>query len=127
MDLCIAEMKLSKAKKIIYTGLSMPTISELRRAKNILILFYFRFGVCCVFLVSDSGSNINQNCTYIRNPGFPQAYSATTGVQYTINKCANSESTYFCIFRCHIFLFTFHPRVTKTLNGHDAVIDFLPK
>ena len=56
-----------------------------------IIFLISSFGVCCVFLVSDSGSNVNQNCTYIRNPGFPQAYAATTGVQYTINKCANSE------------------------------------
>ena len=46
-----------------------------------------RFGVCCLFLVTASGSVITQNCTYIRNPGFPSAYSATSAVTYTINKC----------------------------------------
>lgn len=45
------------------------------------------FGVCCIFLVSSSGSTINQNCTYIRNPGFPTALSTTTAIMYTVNKC----------------------------------------
>eukprot|EP00095_Tigriopus_kingsejongensis_P002419 maker-scaffold1151_size58901-snap-gene-0.10 protein:Tk02419 transcript:maker-scaffold1151_size58901-snap-gene-0.10-mRNA-1 annotation:"hypothetical protein X777_11146" len=45
------------------------------------------FGVCCVFLVSTSGANINQNCTYIRNPNFPNAYDSASQVGYTIQKC----------------------------------------
>ena len=49
----------------------------------------FSFGVCCVFLVTESGQTINQNCTYIRNPGFPSAYGDTSGVSYTINKCSS--------------------------------------
>eukprot|EP00095_Tigriopus_kingsejongensis_P009694 snap_masked-scaffold84_size396325-processed-gene-2.16 protein:Tk09694 transcript:snap_masked-scaffold84_size396325-processed-gene-2.16-mRNA-1 annotation:"conserved hypothetical protein" len=46
-----------------------------------------RFGVCCVFLVSSGGATINQNCTYIRNPNFPNAYDSTSQVSYTIRKC----------------------------------------
>eukprot|EP00095_Tigriopus_kingsejongensis_P003562 maker-scaffold877_size102761-snap-gene-0.15 protein:Tk03562 transcript:maker-scaffold877_size102761-snap-gene-0.15-mRNA-1 annotation:"hypothetical protein KGM_18655" len=45
------------------------------------------FGVCCVFLVSTSGATINQNCTYIRNPNFPNAYDSTSQVGYNIQKC----------------------------------------
>eukprot|EP00095_Tigriopus_kingsejongensis_P012505 snap_masked-scaffold221_size251850-processed-gene-1.8 protein:Tk12505 transcript:snap_masked-scaffold221_size251850-processed-gene-1.8-mRNA-1 annotation:"hypothetical protein SINV_00302" len=45
------------------------------------------FGVCCVFLVSSGGATINQNCTYIRNPNFPNAYDSTSQVAYTIRKC----------------------------------------
>jgi hypothetical protein len=48
------------------------------------------FGVCCVFLVSTSGSTISQNNSYIQNPGFPTALTTTTvaTVSYTINKCS---------------------------------------
>ena len=57
------------------------------------------FGVCCVFLVETNGAQINQNCTYIRNPGFPDSYSETNGVQYTVQKCSNSN------ILCTIFMF----------------------
>lgn len=46
------------------------------------------FGVCCLFLVSTAGSTINQNCTYLRNPGFPTTLTGTTSLTYTVNKCA---------------------------------------
>ena len=59
------------------------------------ISFYFqRFGVCCVFTVEESGQPITQNCTYIRNPGFPSAYSGTSPVSYTINKCSSGMYSY---------------------------------
>ena len=51
-----------------------------------------RFGVCCIFLVSATGSTISQNCSYIRNPGYPSAYTSTSSVSYTINKCSPGES-----------------------------------
>merc|ERR1712168_351547 len=50
------------------------------------------FGVCCVFSVSSSLSSVNQNCTYIVNPGYPSNYAPTTtptSVSYTINKCSS--------------------------------------
>jgi hypothetical protein len=50
------------------------------------VLPFFRFGVCCVFLISTSGSKIDQNCTYIRNPGFPAALTTTTAISYTVSK-----------------------------------------
>ena len=61
------------------------------------IFFPFRFGVCCVFLVTEAGTTINQNCTYIRNPGFPSAYGSTSSVAYTINKCSPGNFS-----KCHI-------------------------
>ena len=33
------------------------------------VVFIFRFGVCCVFMVTACGSTISQNCSYIKNPG----------------------------------------------------------
>jgi len=46
------------------------------------------FGVCCVFIVDESGDTIDQNCTYIQNEGFPSAFTGTGSVTYTINKCS---------------------------------------
>ena len=51
------------------------------------ITFIFRFGVCCVFMVTACGSTISQNCTYIKNPNFPNAYTDLTACVYTIKKC----------------------------------------
>ena len=64
----------------------------------ICLLFSNSFGVCCVFLVTSSGTTINQNNTYIQNPGFSTAYSATTALTYTINKCAASKLSSFLLF-----------------------------
>ncbi len=50
-----------------------------------------RFGVCCLFLISATGTTINQNCTYLRNPGFPSAYSGTGSLSYTISKCSSGN------------------------------------
>ena len=50
---------------------------------------FVRFGVCCVFI--SNGGNVLQNCTYLQNPGFPAAYSGTSSVTYTLQKCNNSE------------------------------------
>lgn len=51
--------------------------------------FKNRFGVCCLFLYSVTGSTINQNCSYLRNPGFPGVYSTTGSLSYTIAKISN--------------------------------------
>jgi len=47
------------------------------------------FGVCCIFSVSASGSEISQNCTYIVNPSYPSNYapsSTPTTLTYTVKK-----------------------------------------
>jgi len=47
------------------------------------------FGVCCVFFVSATTSEVSQNCTYIVNPGYPSNYAPSTTpntITYTINK-----------------------------------------
>ena len=46
---------------------------------------------------SACGSTINQNCSYIKNPGFSAAYTSTSNCQFTINKCDN------CKFIINIF------------------------
>ena len=47
----------------------------------------FRFGVCCVFMTSTCSSTVSQNCSYIKNPGYPSAYTSTSSCQFTIQKC----------------------------------------
>jgi hypothetical protein len=49
---------------------------------------FFRFGVCCVFKLTKAGI-VNQNSTYIQNPGFPAAYTSTAGIAYTVNKVSS--------------------------------------
>ncbi|TRY79085.1 hypothetical protein TCAL_13398, partial [Tigriopus californicus] len=37
-----------------------------------------------------SGATVAQNCTYLRNPSFPNAYAETSQVSYNIQKCDRS-------------------------------------
>ena len=54
-------------------------------------LFYLqRFGVCCVFMTSTCSTTVSQNCSYIKNPGYPSAYTSTSSCQFTIDKCDSS-------------------------------------
>ena len=50
----------------------------------------FRFGVCCLFIVTATSTTISENCTYIQNPSFPSVYADTTALTYTINKCSDT-------------------------------------
>jgi len=43
------------------------------------------FGVCCTFLVSDCGSTVDNNCTYIQNPSYPTTYSTTGSCAYSVS------------------------------------------
>ena len=45
--------------------------------------------------MSTTGSTISQNSTYIRNPGFPTAYSTSGSLSYTV---AKSTSGIFLLF-----------------------------
>ncbi|TRY80433.1 hypothetical protein TCAL_15490, partial [Tigriopus californicus] len=51
----------------------------------------FRFGVCCVFLVSTSGATVTQNCSYVRNSNFPSPLDSTSQISYNIQKCDQSN------------------------------------
>ena len=72
----------------------------------------FRFGVCCLFIVSATSTTINENCTYIQNPSFPSVYADTTALTYTINKCSDTV----CNVRLDFETFT-----TKGLSLTDEV------
>lgn len=41
---------------------------------------------CCIYTVSECGSTISRNITYIQNPGFPSTYSRTGSCSYKISK-----------------------------------------
>ena len=74
----------------------------------------FRFGVCCVFMTSTCGASISVNCSYIKNPGFPSAFTSTSGCSYTINKCDSCKNlkTYIIYLTRAIVirgLYTFYP------------------
>ena len=46
----------------------------------------FSFGVCCIFISSESGT-VSHNNTYLQNPSFPSAYTSTTSISWTVQKC----------------------------------------
>lgn len=70
------------------------------------------FGVCCIFLVSATGGTINQNCTYLRNPNFPTAYTASSALSYTVQKVASD----ICFFRLDFETFTTQGPADSTEN-----------
>ena len=43
------------------------------------------FGVCCVVSTQTCGSTINQNCSYIQNPGFPATFPAPQATTCAFN------------------------------------------
>ena len=47
-----------------------------------------RFGVCCLFITSTSGASVSENCSYIQNPNFPNAYGVETAISFTVQKCS---------------------------------------
>merc|ERR1712117_676585 len=49
------------------------------------------FGVCCVITTTTCGSTISTNTTYIRNPGYPSSYTASSAgsCSFTIKKVAD--------------------------------------
>ena len=75
-------------------------LKEINRARrNIInvtyfVYYLFRFGICCVFVYSASGSTITQNCSYIRNPNYPNPLTDTSALSYTIQKCDPSKDIY---------------------------------
>ena len=61
-----------------------------------------------------ASQEINQNCTYIQNPGFPSAYTETTALTYTIRKCADDV----CAVRLDFETFTTQgPADTEEISG----------
>ena len=47
------------------------------------------FGVCCVTTKNSCGSTIDQNCTYLVNPGYPGVYEENGMWEYTVKRCSS--------------------------------------
>ncbi|XP_059097778.1 uncharacterized protein LOC131892061 [Tigriopus californicus] len=76
------------------------------------------FGVCCVFLVSTSGATVTQNCTYVRNPNFPNSLDTTSQISYNIQKCDRSV----CSLRLDFETFS----IQGTGNTEEIDTDVMP-
>ena len=93
---------------IIYAYITFHTVS--------------RFGVCCLFVVSSTSTTIDQNCTYIQNPGFPSTYGETTALKFTINKCSSNV----CSVRLDFESFTIEgPSATLETDGGACTDSFV--
>ena len=69
--------------------------------KKLSVPFYsLSFGVCCVFMTSTCGASVSQNCSYIKNPGYPSAFTSTSSCSYSINKC--DPCKFFLISRIYV-------------------------
>lgn len=77
-----------------------------------------------MFSISSSLSAVNQNCTYIVNPGYPSNYAPTstpTSVSYTVNKC----STDICRIRLDFDLFVLTAPSTVTATQGQCTTDLM--
>ena len=83
----------------------------------IFIHFYTRFGVCCLFITSTSGAEINNNCSYIQNPNYPNAYGTETAISFKVNKC----SAGILIFRWDILSDSSHRLVFQLKKNSNKV------
>ena len=82
----------------------------------------FRFGVCCVFTISDGGTSTSENCSYIQNPSYPSVYSATSSLTYTVEKCSDEV----CAIRLDFETMTIAgPSATAETNGGECTDSFV--
>ncbi len=63
-----------------------------------------------MFTATASGSAIKQNCTYIRNPGYPSALTKEDAITYTVKKVDKSKSLW---FKINEYVSDFSIRVTN--------------
>lgn len=47
------------------------------------------FGICCQSTISNCGSTVQNNCTYIQNPGFPSFQTSTQQCTYNFGRIAD--------------------------------------
>ncbi|TRY80436.1 hypothetical protein TCAL_04732 [Tigriopus californicus] len=81
------------------------------------------FGVCCIFLISNSGGTVTQNCSYIRNPNFPNPYDSTSSVSYTIqNPIGSGCLQYLTGLTGRLTTFNFLPTNDNHLANQDYSI-----
>jgi len=72
------------------------------------------FGVCCLFVFDSASTSVAENCSYIQNPNFPQAYGSTSTISWTVKKCTPQ----ICSLRLDFETFTTAgPTLTNDNNG----------
>jgi len=80
------------------------------------------FGTCCLFTFQTCGTDVKQNCSYVRNEGFPTliggASSTASTCNYKIEKCDPKV----CTLRLDFESFTLLAG-TDTLDGDGACQD----
>ena len=65
-------------------------------------------------MTSTCSTTVSQNCSYIKNPGYPSAYTSTSSCQFTIDKCDSSV----CDLRLDFERFTTNgPAATDETSG----------
>ena len=76
-----------------YISVLFDIVSQVYNREKFQYYYAFknRFGVCCLFITSTSGAEINNNCTYIQNPNYPSAYDAETAISFKVSKCSESR------------------------------------
>ena len=81
----------------------------------------FRFGVCCLFIYSTTGSTISQNCSYVQSPSFPSTFTSSTSssLTYTIAKCSNDV----CALRIDFLTFSTVRDTAATPDEANACAD----
>lgn len=47
------------------------------------------FGVCCIVKIATCTGTVTQNCSYIENPGYPSAHTATGACSYGVTRCSS--------------------------------------
>ena len=79
------------------------------------------FGVCCVITLSSCQNVIvDQNCTYVTNPGFPGTFSEAATCKYTIRQCSED----ICFIRLDFDSFSTEGPDMVRLFLHEIFISF---
>ena len=71
------------------------------------------FGVCCVISTSTCGSSVSTNTTYIRNPGYPSSFTASSAATCTFTFTKVSDD----ICQLRLDFQTFSGFATSTTAG----------
>ena len=80
------------------------------------------------YRVSDSGTTVDQNCTYIQNPSYPSTYTTAGTVTYSVSPCqdGNVLRKYILLIKCYIkgHFFTGEKFYSRGLNSSYRILYF---
>ena len=63
------------------------------------------FGTCCLIAASTCGSTVSDNCTYVRNPGYPSSYDGSSACSFVIQQISST----ICFIRLDFSAFSTRP------------------